>query len=64
MAFKVKYPNDPADDFNDEDTYEFLDVGLLKVRVASNGQTHYFPAGQWTTLIAGHGHEPGPRLTP
>jgi len=62
MAFTVRHPDGPADDYGDEDTYEFLDDGLLKVQVSSTGKSYYFPAGEWKTLIAGSGHEPGPRL--
>ena len=64
MTFKVKHHDEPADDYGDEDTYEFLGDGVLKVRVSSTGKTYYFPAGVWKTLIAGDRHEPGLRLTP
>ena len=64
MTFKVKHHDEPTDDYGDEDTYEFLDDGVLKVRVSSTGKTHYFPAGVWKTLIAGDRHEPGLRLAP
>ena len=49
MTFEVKHPDGPADDYGDEDTYEFLNDGVLKVRVSSTGKTYYFPAGSWKT---------------
>jgi len=64
MTFEVKHPDGPADGYGDEDTYEFLNDGVLKVRVSSTGKTYYFPVGAWKTLIAGDGHEPGLRLAP
>jgi hypothetical protein len=64
MTFTVKHHGEPTDDYGDEDTYEFLGDGVLKVRVSSTGKTYYFPAGVWKTLIAGDRHEPGLRLTP
>ena len=64
MTFEVKHPDGPADGYGDEDTYEFLNDGVLKVRVSSTGKTYYFPAGVWKTLIAGDRHETGLRLTP
>ena len=64
MTFEVKHPDGPADGYGDEDTYEFLNDGVLKVRVSSTGKTYYFPAGAWKALIAGDGHEPGLRLAP
>ena len=38
MTFEVKHPDGPADDYGDEDTYEFLNDGVLKVRVSSTGR--------------------------
>jgi hypothetical protein len=64
MTFTLKHPDGPADEYGDEDTYEFLNDGVLKVRVSSTGKTYYFPTGVWKTLIAGNGHEPGLRLAP
>ena len=64
MTFTVKHPDGPADEYSDEDTYEFLNDGVLKVWVSSTGKTYYFPAGGGKTLIAGNGHEPGLRLSP
>ena len=58
MAFKVTYTNGPTTEHGDQDAYEFLDRGILKI-TASTGKTFYYVMDLWNSLIADPGHEPG-----
>jgi hypothetical protein len=58
MAFKVTYTNGPTTEHSDEDAYEFLDRGILKV-TESTGKTSYYVMDFWNSLVADPGHEPG-----
>jgi hypothetical protein len=58
MAFKVTYTNSPPTEHGDQDAYEFLDRGILKI-TESTGKTSYFVMDLWNSLIADPGHEPG-----
>jgi len=59
MAFTVSYTDLPTDDYGDDDTYEVLHSGVLKVTSSSSKQTHYFVADLWKSLVADSDHEPG-----
>lgn len=58
MAFKVTYTNGPTTEHGDQDAYEFLDRGILKI-TESTGKTFYYVMDIWNSLIADPGHEPG-----
>jgi len=58
MAFKVTYTNGPTTEHSDDDAYEFLDRGILKV-TESTGKTSYYVMDLWNSLVADPGHEPG-----
>jgi hypothetical protein len=58
MGFKVTYTNSPATQHGDQDAYEFLDRGILKI-TESTGKTSYLVMDFWNSLIADPGHEPG-----
>lgn len=58
MAFKVTYTNGPTTEHGDQDAYDFLDRGILKV-TESTGKTSYYVMDFWNSLIADPGHEPG-----
>ena len=57
MAFTVTYTDLPTDEYGDDDTYEVLQSGVLKV--ASNGKTHYSVPDVWKKVVADSDHEPG-----
>ena len=59
MAFTVSFTDLPAEEHGDDDTYEVLHSGVLKVTTASSKQTHYFVADVWKSLVADSDHEPG-----
>ena len=57
MAFTVTYTDLPTDEYGDDDTYEVLQSGVLKV--ASDGKTHYSVPDVWKKVVADSDHEPG-----
>jgi hypothetical protein len=58
MAFKVECnPPEPSHTFDDDDKFEFMDGGVLKVR-RSNETNLYFSPAVWRTI-----HETSPRFT-
>ena len=59
MAFTVSYTNLPDEEHGDDDTYEVLQSGVLKVTTSSSGKTHYFILDIWNKLVADSDHEPG-----
>jgi hypothetical protein len=59
MAFTVSYTDLPTEEHSDDDTYEVLESGVLKVTTASGKQTHYFVADVWKSLVADSDHEQG-----
>jgi hypothetical protein len=68
MSFRVRYnqrttPMPRQDEMSDEDVYEFLPSGVLKVQHASTGKTSYFAPGLWLIVEADHRHEPGETAT-
>ncbi len=62
MAFTVFLP-DQQDEYGDEDVYDFLDGGVLKVhsdtRFQPAGTAVYYSPGKWNLVGAGDGHDPG-----
>jgi hypothetical protein len=58
MAFKVTYTNGPPTEHGDQDAYEFLDRGILKI-TESSGKTFYYVLDIWNSLVAEPGHGPG-----
>jgi hypothetical protein len=70
MSFRVRYsPNAPTtiaakDVLTDNDTYDFLPGGVLKIHTADNGWTFYLSPDMWNVVDTANGHEPGgPRGT-
>ena len=70
MSFRVRYsPNAPTtiaakDVLTDDDTYDFLPGGVLKIHTADNGWTFYLSPDMWNVVDTANGHEPGgPRRT-
>ena len=59
MAFKVSYTDLPTDEYGDDDTYEVLQSGVLKVTTPTLGRTHYFVMDFWKQVDADSDHEPG-----
>jgi hypothetical protein len=59
MAFTVSFTDLPAEEHGDDDTYEVLDSGVLKVTTSGSKQTHYFVPDVWKSLVAHSDHEPG-----
>jgi hypothetical protein len=59
MAFTVSYTDLPTDEHGDDDTYEVLRSGVLKVTTSSSGKTHYFVMDFWKKVVADSDHEPG-----
>jgi hypothetical protein len=59
MTFTVTYTDLPPEEHSDDDTYEVLHSGVLKVTTSSSKQTHYFVADIWKSLVADSDHEPG-----
>jgi hypothetical protein len=53
MNFTVEFP-DRTSSFHGNDTFEFLDGGVLKVSFSDAGvihQTHYHAPGVWQSVI-------------
>ena len=63
MGFKVTYTNSPTTEHDDEDAYEFLDRGILKI-TESSGKTFYYVMDFWNSLVADPGHDPGASRVP
>jgi hypothetical protein len=63
MGFKVTYTNSPTTEHGDQDTYEFLDRGILKI-TESSGKTFYYVMDVWNSLVADPGHDPGASRVP
>jgi len=64
MTFVVFRPPSQEDQYGDEDIYDFLHGGVLKVhsdtRFATVGGTAvYYAPGKWDLVGAGEGHDPG-----
>jgi hypothetical protein len=59
MAFTVTYTDLPTEEYGDDDTYEVLQSGVLKVTTSSSGKTHYFIMDIWKTVVADGDHESG-----
>ena len=59
MTFTGSYTDLPTDDYGDDDTYEVLHSGVLKVTTSSNGKTQYFVMDLWKKVVADSDHEPG-----
>ena len=58
MAFTVTFTSRASDENGDDDIYDFLDHGILKVTKAT-GQTAYYALDLWNSLTAEANHEPG-----
>jgi hypothetical protein len=59
MAFTVTYTDLPASEHSDDDTYEVLQSGVLKVTSSGDGKINYFVMDFWKSLAADSDHEPG-----
>jgi hypothetical protein len=59
MAFTVSYTDLPDSEHGDDDTYEVLQSGVLKVTNSSDGKIHYYVVDFWKSLAADVDHEPG-----
>ena len=61
MAFTVTYTDLdlPIDEHGDDDTYEVLQSGVLKVTTSSSKQTQYSVPDLWKKVVADSDHEPG-----
>ena len=59
MAFTVSYTDLPDSEHGDDDTYEVLESGVLKVTSPSNGKIHYFVVDLWKSLAADIDHKSG-----
>ena len=59
MAFTVSYTNLPTEEYGDDDTYEVLQSGVLKVTTSSSKQTQYSVPDLWKKVVADSDHEPG-----
>jgi hypothetical protein len=62
MTFTVFLPSQ-QDEYGDEDIYDFLHGGVLKVhsdtRFQPAGTAVYYAPGKWDLVGAGEGHDPG-----
>ena len=48
----------------DDDTYDFLPGGVLKIHTSDDGSTFYLSPDTWNIVDTANGHEPGgPRGT-
>ena len=70
MSFRVRYsPNAPTtiaakDVLTDDDIYDFLPGGVLKIHTVDDGWTFYLSPDMWNVVDTANGHEPGgPRGT-
>ena len=59
MAFTVSYTDLPTDEYGDDDTYEVLRSGVLKVTTSSSGKTQYFVMDLWKKVVTDSDHESG-----
>lgn len=59
MAFKVTYTEHPDSKHGDDDTYEVLESGVLKVTSLSDGKIYYYVMDLWKSLTADGDHEEG-----
>lgn len=59
MAFTVSYTDLPDSEHGDDDTYEVLRSGVLKVTTSSGGKTQYFVMDLWKKVVVDSDHEPG-----
>jgi hypothetical protein len=59
MAFTVSYTDLPDSEHSDDDTYEVLQSGVLKVTGSNDGKIHYYVMDLWKSLAADGDHEPG-----
>jgi hypothetical protein len=59
MAFTVSYTDIPDSEHGDDDTYEVLRSGVLKVTSSSGGKTQYFVMDIWKKVVADSDHEAG-----
>ena len=59
MAFTVSYTDLPDSEHGDDDTYEVLRSGVLKVTNSSGGKTQYLVVDLWKKVVADSDHEPG-----
>jgi hypothetical protein len=59
MAFTVTYTDLPDSEHGDDDTYEVLQSGVLKVTSSTDGKIHYYVADLWKSLAADGDHAPG-----
>ena len=57
MAFTVTYTDNPDSEHGDDDTYEVLQSGVLKVTSTSDGKVSYFVMDLWKSLTADGDHE-------
>jgi hypothetical protein len=62
MAFTVTYTDLPTDEYGDDDTYEVLQSGVLKV--SSSGKTHYSVPDVWKKVVADSDHDLDIRKAP
>ena len=59
MAFTVSDTDLPDSEHDDDDTYEVLRSGVLKVTTSSGGKTQYFVMDLWKKVVADSDHEAG-----
>jgi hypothetical protein len=64
MAFTVTYTNLPTEENGDDDTYEVLESGVLKLKIPGRMKTYYYVPDVWQTLVADSDHEPGTKKGP
>jgi hypothetical protein len=63
MSFRVKYGRqEQPSEYGDEDTYEFLESGALKLSFQQPAQwDEYYAPHAWYQVIAEGNHGPGTR---
>ena len=59
MGFIVYYTDLPDSEHGDDDTYEVLQSGVLKVTSPSHGRIHYYVMDFWKSVAADIDHKPG-----
>ena len=59
MAFIVTYSDHPDSEHGDDDTYEVLQSGVLKVTSSRDGKVSYYVVDLWKSLTADGDHEEG-----
>ena len=57
MAFTVTYTDQKDSEHGDDDIYEVLESGVLKVTSSSDEKIHYYVMDFWTGLTADLDHE-------